>query len=41
MDDSDVIQVVTLDEDSSATLRKTYTSTFDKGRYDTEYDSAN
>jgi len=41
MDDSDVIQVVTFDEDSSATLLKTYTSTFDKGRYDTEYDSAN
>ena len=41
MDDSDVIQVVTFDEDSSASLPKTYTSTFDKGIYDTQYDSAN
>ena len=41
MDDSDVIQVVTFDEDSSSALPKTYTSTFDKGIYDTQYDSAN
>lgn len=41
MDDSDVIQVITFDEDSSSSLPKTYTSTFDKGIYDTQYDSAN
>ena len=41
MDDSDVVTLVSFDEDSSATKPKTYTSTFDKGIYDTQYDSAN
>jgi hypothetical protein len=41
MDDSDVVTLVSFDEDSSATKLKTYTQTFDKGIYDTQYDSAN